>query len=200
MLLTPKLGTHAAWLALALPFAALSWRLHVLSDQAASRVGAELAALAAPLAPSTQPEDEPLELFSDIAFPLEAPVDDGLPAKRAGRHARRSKQVADVRVSAARVLALAERRALPHATPVPANGVRPAGLQLRGVSALGLGVRDGDVLTDAAGTPALSAAAVVGVVVAARTHHASEISGRIFRGAEPYTIVVEQPYQLTPAP
>jgi len=82
---------------------------------------------------------------------------------------------------------------------VPANGQRSVGLLLRGVSALGLGVRDGDVLTDAAGVPATSAAAVIGAVIAARGRHEPEISGRIFRGPEAYAIVVEQPYQLTPS-
>ena len=63
---------------------------------------------------------------------------------------------------AAQVLNLAARRAMPDALPVRANAEHPAGLQLRGVSALGVGLQDGDVLTEAAGQHATSVAAVVG--------------------------------------
>jgi hypothetical protein len=97
-------------------------------------------------------------------------------------------------ISSAQVLALASRRALPNAVPVPASPEHPAGLQLRGVSALGVGLQDGDVLTEAGGQRASSVAAVVGIVLAARARHSPEISGHFFRGNVPYVVRVEQPY------
>jgi S1-C subfamily serine protease len=97
-------------------------------------------------------------------------------------------------ISSAQVLALAERRAMPRAVPVQATADHPAGLRLRGVSALGVGMQDGDVLTEAAGQHAVSVASVVGAVLAARAAHSAQISGRFYRGGVPYTVIVEQPY------
>jgi len=105
-----------------------------------------------------------------------------------------------VRVSASQVLALAARRAMPHAVPVKANASHPAGLLLSGVSALGIGLQDGDVLTEAAGQKATSVATVVGIVIAARGRQAPEISGRFYRGWVPYGLTVEQPYPKAPVP
>jgi len=105
-----------------------------------------------------------------------------------------------IRISAAQVLALAARRAMPSAVFVKATAQRPAGLLLSGVSALGVGMQDGDVLTEAAGQKATSVASVVGVVLAARARQASEISGRFYRGAVPFSLAVEQPYPKAPVP
>jgi hypothetical protein len=105
-----------------------------------------------------------------------------------------------IRVSAAQVLALAARRAMPQAVPVKATAQHPAGLQLRGVSALGVGLQDGDVLTEAAGQKATSVAAVVGIVLAARGRQVPEISGRFYRGGVPFSLSVEQPYPNAPVP
>ncbi|HEY0464180.1 MAG TPA: hypothetical protein VGC79_08230, partial [Polyangiaceae bacterium] len=105
-----------------------------------------------------------------------------------------------VRISSAQVLALAARRAMPNAVFVKANAQRPAGLLLSGVSALGVGLQDGDVLTEAAAQKASSVAVVVGVVLAARARQVSEISGRFYRGATPFSLTVEQPYPKSPVP
>ena len=105
-----------------------------------------------------------------------------------------------VHVSAAQVLALAQRRAMPQAVPVKANAYHPAGLLLRGVSALGIGMQDGDVLTEAAGQKASSVAAVVGVVLAARARLSPQISGRFYRAGVPFSITVDQPYPKNAVP
>ncbi len=81
-----------------------------------------------------------------------------------------------------------------------ANAQHPAGLLLRGVSALGVGLQDGDVLTEAAGQKASSVAVVVGIVLAARARQAKEISGRFYRGSAPFVLTVEQPYPAEPVP
>lgn len=82
----------------------------------------------------------------------------------------------------------------PAGRPVPKTDERPAGLALSGVSALGLGVQDGDVLTSVEGQPALSPGVVIDAVVRARGRRAPTVSGILYRGKERYVLVVEQPY------
>lgn len=97
-------------------------------------------------------------------------------------------------VRAHTVLALAERGAQPGAVFVPARGPRPAGLALHGVSGLGLGLRDGDVLTEVSGRRVSAVGDVVALVIAARGRGASLVVGRVWRGFEPFQLAVEQPY------
>ena len=125
-----------------------------------------------------------------------------LSAKDDKPHARgRSNAVSHgIRISANQVLALAARRAMPQAVPVKASAQHPAGLLLQGVSALGVGLQDGDVLTEAAGQKATSVAAVVGIVLAARGRQVPEISGKFYRGWVPFSLSVEQPYPKAPIP
>jgi hypothetical protein len=99
-----------------------------------------------------------------------------------------------IRVPAATVLRLANRGVRPSGSPVPASGDRPAGLALQGVGALGVGLRDGDVLTQVAGAPASSAGAVIGAVLAARQRRAPAMSGLVYRGSEKIALYVEMPY------
>jgi hypothetical protein len=103
-------------------------------------------------------------------------------------------------VSAETVLRLAEARAMPRAVPAPANGARPAGLRLMGVGALGIGMRDGDVLTEVLGTPVGAVSQVIALVIQARGRHERRISGRFFRGNLAMSVVVEQPYVAAVAP
>ena len=56
-----------------------------------------------------------------------------------------------VRVRAERVLSLANAGVRPRGVPVPASAEHPAGLRLSGVSSLGVGLEDGDVLTRVGG-------------------------------------------------
>jgi len=77
---------------------------------------------------------------------------------------------------------------------VPASGARPAGLRLASVGALGIGMRDGDVLVRVAGVPATSVAAVADLVLRARARGARQISGEFWRDGAAWTLVVEQPY------
>jgi len=145
--------------------------------------------------PGERAESEP-PFGSDLGV-RGAPVD----AKRPRQSPRtRATPAHGIRISAAQVLALAARRAMPHAVFVKANAEHPAGLLLAGVSALGVGLQDGDVLTEAAGQKATSVPVVVGVVLAARSRQASEISGRFYRGGVPFLLTVEQPYPKQPLP
>ena len=128
------------------------------------------------------------------ALALEAKV--SAPAKR-GAKAKATKPngpLPGIRVPKAVVLSLAERRAKPSGKPVPAQGNRPAGIALFGVGALGLGVLDGDVLTEVEGQPARAPGQVIEAIVRARGRRADTISGVLYRGQERFVLIVEQPY------
>ena len=97
-------------------------------------------------------------------------------------------------VPSAAVLRVVGSGLRPHGVPVGADGARPAGILLEGVTALGVGLRDGDVLTRVAGAPARDAGDVIGAVIAARGRLARRISGVFWRDGEPWQLTVEQPY------
>jgi hypothetical protein len=101
-------------------------------------------------------------------------------------------------IPAGAVLRLANAGARPSALPVKPKGGRPAGLALRGVSGLGVGMRDGDVLTRVAGQPVQSVAEVVSIVLVLRSKLAPRIDAVFWRGGAPWTLVVEQPYIADP--
>lgn len=177
------------------------------SAHVAERVGAALvqalSAVASFVATSERKEPEP-EGFDDfsleatqvpvaIALPTEPRAAKGRPAQR-GAKAKGQAQERSLFVSAATVLRLAETRARPRGAPVKADGVRPAGLRLVHVAELGVGLRDGDVLTRAVGQPALSTSAVVRAVLLARAKGARVLEGEFWRGGERWVLRVEQPY------
>jgi hypothetical protein len=184
-------------LGLSLPIVAVRALSGACADNVADRVAAQLSAALRPLSAAFAPATSDYVLTeTELAGDASASRVASGPTKIARAAKRGSKPVTlhAVRVSSAQVLALASRRAVPDAAPVRANADHPAGLLLHGVSGLGIGMQDGDVLTEAAGQRASSVAAVVGVVLAARARHSSEISGRFFRAGVPYLLTVEQPY------
>jgi hypothetical protein len=186
-------------LACALLFAPAGLALHALSCAYAEALGSSVAqglsALLAPVGLALSPPPQG-DVFSDLAAvsTVSSPIPSGATSAHAAKRGHKSGVAHAVHISSAQVLSLASRRAIPAAAPVRANAAHPAGLLLRGVSALGVGLEDGDVLTEAAGQTASSVAAVVGIVLAARARHSSEISGRFFRAGVPYLLTVEQPY------
>lgn len=99
-----------------------------------------------------------------------------------------------IRVNRANVLRLARARAVPSGQFVAAGEGRPAGIRLSGVSGLGIGVRDGDVLTHVSGVPVTDKGQVVNLVLQARARRAAQVTGRFYRGAEPWLLLVEMPY------
>jgi hypothetical protein len=111
---------------------------------------------------------------------------------RAGASAERV--LPSIRVPEGTVLRLANSGRKPTGRPVPAEGRRPAGIQVFGASALGIGVRDGDVLTHVSEVPVSSVGQVVALVIAARGARQKAITGRLWRGELSYLVVVEQPY------
>ncbi|HTQ03809.1 MAG TPA: hypothetical protein VMI54_08120 [Polyangiaceae bacterium] len=175
-------------------FAFGAWASARVADRAGADAAVALSAFAV-LArahelppPDAEPEFIPTD-FQVLAEPAEPPAKNHKAAKKA-----RAAAAPVVFVSQKAVLGLANSGARPHGAFVPANAVRPAGLRLTGVSALGIGLLDGDVLTRAVGQPATATSAVIQAVLAARAHHAAVLEGELWRGAQRFVIRVEQPY------
>jgi hypothetical protein len=125
---------------------------------------------------------------------LSAPSTGKPKSKSARSRAGAVKPGRGVLVGASTVLRLANRGAVPEGHPVNAAGARPAGIELSSVSALGVGVQDGDVLTEVAGQSVRSEGQVVGAVLALRARRAKAISAVFYRGQERWSLVVEMPY------
>ncbi len=106
----------------------------------------------------------------------------------------RVKSTKGVYVSADQVERLSRVTKVPASRFVEPKGERPAGLQVAGVSGLGIGVRDGDVLTRVAGANVKSSAAVISTVLQLRAKRVAAISGEFWRGQERFQIVFQMPY------
>lgn len=200
-----RTSVAVAVLALTLPALAVKTWSSAYADTLGTGIAAWLIAVAPSLpAPTAQDEMNESGDRGDVEPPFEASptvravAGDGKGPRQHARSRPAPKQ--GIRLSSAQVLALASRRAMPSAVFVKASPEHPAGLLLGGVSALGVGLRDGDILTEAAGQKATSVAQVVGLVLAARARQASEISGRFYRGGVPFSLTVEQPYPKEPVP
>ena len=155
----------------------------------------------APLEPAPPLEPPPSLEFQEESLETRAAISAPSAKRRTkGRAAGKAPVAQGVFVSAQTVLALANRRLVPRAVFVPASGARPAGLRLIGVAALGIGMRDGDVLTHVQGAPASSIAAVVDAVVRARAGNARVISGMFWRDGRSLPLAVEQPYVTETGP
>lgn len=123
------------------------------------------------------------------------------PAKGSSKQAKamrstpaKARELAPILVRAGTVLRLANAGRRPSGKSVTAEGRRPAGVQVFGASSLGVGVRDGDVITRVSGVPVTTASQIIALVIAARGARQSAISAQVFRGQRSYTLTVEQPY------
>jgi len=97
-------------------------------------------------------------------------------------------------VSAATVLKLAQSNARPRGSFVGATAQHPAGLRLTGVAALGIGVQDGDILTEALGITPHGPGEIIGAIIEARAKQARFLSGTLWRQGQSFSLTVEQPY------
>jgi hypothetical protein len=189
-----------------------AWGSSQVADRAA-QAGAELLASLAPLVRDRSvPESEEHAAADVIPTGLATPElssGEASPAPRAlaetsaktphGKAPKRGRAVQPAAprvlfVTQDQVLRLASSGARPRGVAVPATAVRPAGLKLSGVAALGIGMNDGDVLTRAVGQPALSSGAVIQAVLSARARRAQVLEGEFWRGNERWLLRVEQPY------
>jgi hypothetical protein len=82
----------------------------------------------------------------------------------------------------------------PSGSGAAATSWRPAGLSLSGASGLGVGLRDGDVVTRVGGTPARSVGAVTGAVSAALDARQPAIVAEVWRGRQRIIVTVELPH------
>ncbi|MBW2453871.1 MAG: hypothetical protein JRI68_05155 [Deltaproteobacteria bacterium] len=188
LLLLPFVAVFVAGRAAVAP---LAMRLALPVDVAADRLAAlPTAREPQPLPPT--PEAESIAQLDDS--PNEASV--APPAAGSIRPAPgpvKPPPAIGILVGRKRVQAAVKAGIRPSGTPVPATPWRPAGLALAGVSALGVGLRDGDVLVRAGGTPARSDGAVIGAVRGALESRARAISGEVWRGERRIVITVELP-------
>lgn len=98
-------------------------------------------------------------------------------------------------VSASTVLQLSKSAARPQGSFVAQTSQHPAGLRLVGVGALGIGVRDGDILIDAMGISPRASGEIIGAIIEARARRVRVLSGTLWRDGQTFRITVEQPYQ-----
>jgi hypothetical protein len=172
-----------------------------LADRWGTTIGREAADAAVHLVP-TPAAPEPLPVDEERA--PEAEPDEsiatspGAKAKAAGKRkggkGAGAPAKVGVYVNAATVMRLAQAQVMPRAVAVGPLGARPAGLRLIGVGGLGIGMRDGDVLTKVLGAPVSASGEVISRVISARARRAREISGEFWRNGQACSIVVEQPY------
>jgi hypothetical protein len=191
-------------LTLLAPFTAVPFAATYLADEQAGQLASGLSAVASAVSMSEVRERvrdadqvalwraQLAGLWDELAM-LEQPSRKEQ-ASEAKRRRRYSSVPAGVFVSADKVLALANWGARPNGIRVSASGPRPAGLMLVGVSGLGVGLRDGDILTHALGRPAVSESSVVGDVIRARGARQRQLSGRIWRDGRSFSLTVAQPY------
>jgi hypothetical protein len=191
---------------LPLPFlvALAAWGSARAAEFGGAALGAGLAAVAAVVGTEQAPFDEEDELDGTVPVSALGAQPAHGDAKTASasvpkRGKARSGQPATVSarsvfVSAEKVLRLSESRVTPKGVRVPASGARPAGLSLTGVAGLGIGLRDGDILTRALGQPALSSSAVIRAILVARAQRVKVLEGEFYRDGERWTLRVEQPY------
>jgi hypothetical protein len=198
------------WPLLPLPLvvALAAWGSARAADAGGAMLGAALSAVAGVVGSEQRPSEEefefegaiPVSILGATGTPGDATTDGIATAKGKKARSNGTAQVPAraVFVSADKVLKLAESRAKPRGVRVPASGERPAGLALKGVEGLGIGLREGDVLTRAVGQPALSSSAVVRAVLVARARRAKVLEGEFYRGRERWALRVEQPYLEDP--
>jgi hypothetical protein len=192
-------GNVKRWALLLLPapflVAFAAWASASVADRAGATAARALAVVAvllrapAPEAPELDENMLPTDVV-EASAPIAAPP---VKAKKRGAKGQLSGPPV-VFIAREAVMNLASTGARPRGVPVPGTALRPAGLKLLGVAGLGVGLRDGDVLTRALGVPALSSSAVIQAVLAARARHAAVLEGEFWRGTERWVIRVEQPY------
>lgn len=186
------------WLLLALPFAVVAAAPRAALDDLAVAAARPLVGAAVELEaalPEPAPPPAPLPP-TEGATAIGALDGEPVPASDERDRAPAPPQPPaphGVMVSRARVLAAADAGMRPSGGSVAATSWRPAGLAMVGVSPIGVGLRDGDVLTRVGGTPATSQGAVIGAVTSALRQKLPAITGEVWRGRQKILVTVELP-------
>ena len=179
---------------LAVPFFVAARAAASLVAPIGARVAGTLSRLVAPL---RTPQVAPAEpSVTELAQPFEPELAFDVatkPKAHVGKAPARAKPSA-LFVSQATVLELAQTSARPRGAFVPQTSEHPAGLRLSGVAGLGIGLADGDILTEALGLTPRGPGEIIGAIIEARARHARFLSGTVWRRGDSFRITVEQPY------
>jgi hypothetical protein len=183
-------------LLLALPFVGIGVAprlligpLATLAARPLARAGAALEAhrsSAAVEPPAPEPDADRSEAAAESMHAAE-------PTSHAPRRADRARGAPSHGLFVARsvVESAIRARRRPSGYAVPADGSHPAGVAVAG----GAGpLRAGDVITEVEGRPVRSVEDVIVAVGGAARAKAKAVSGRFWRGGEPWTITVETPW------
>ncbi|MBI4702924.1 MAG: hypothetical protein HY744_17545 [Deltaproteobacteria bacterium] len=177
-----------------LPFAALALATRCAAVALAERSAGALSQAAAQVAPASRPDPAPAPPARTSG--ATAPSDPEALSETPGRSVSASRAAASpggVLVRARRTQAAIDTGMRPTGSAAPASGPRPAGLVLHGIGVLGVGVRDGDVVTSVGGTPATSEGAIVRAVAGALYAGARGITAELWRGEQRFPLTVEFP-------
>lgn len=186
--------------ALSAPFLLVAKAQSAAADCALNAAVSALLSVTAPLSTAAAPR-EPAGAEAPLTFQAVSEPGGIAAGKAKAGHGARAKNAAKPQalfVSAASVLALSKSAARPRGTFVAQTPQHPAGLELVGVGALGIGVQDGDILIDAMGISPRTSGEIIGAIVEARARRVRALSGTLWRGGQTFSITVEQPY-LDPA-
>lgn len=187
--------------ALSAPFLFVAKAQSAVADCALSAAVSTLLSVTAPLSAAAVPLEPLAGAEAPLPFgPVSEPggIGAGKPKAGSGARAKTAAKPQALFVSAASVLALSKSAARPRGTFVPQTAQHPAGLQLVGIGALGIGVQDGDILIDALGISPRTSGQIIGAIVEARARRVRALSGTLWRAGQTFSITVEQPY-LDPA-
>jgi hypothetical protein len=196
--------------AILLPFVVAMPTGYVLAANCGSQLAAVVAGVVWPFSPPIAGDDVAKLIADEVATPAvqvhDAEDDDDAPTltdnpKSNKRRMRATKdghasssQLPSIHINSDAVLKIANSGRRPTGKPVTADGERPAGVQVFGADSLGVGVRDGDVITRVSGVAVTSVGQVISLVIAARGARQRIISAQVFRGKRSYVLTVEQPY------
>jgi hypothetical protein len=115
----------------------------------------------------------------------EVPAPTPLSSKRGSHPSKRppvSKEfTGSIYVGKDTVLRLSRIGVVPTGQPIAASSNHPGGILLSRVGALGIGLVDGDVLTEVEGRPVRTEGEVVAMVLAARSRHAERMAAVVWR-------------------
>jgi len=152
--------------------------------------------------PEARPSAPPSEALSWLLEPEVAPADEAGPAK-VGKAAPAAPRLGPaptpvVTLNSDVVLRLAEQGAAPRGVARAQAGDLPAGIEILGGGALGIGWFPGDRLIEVDGVPVLDRTQVVRTVVERRARREPIITATVARrtaqGVATYRVLVAQPY------
>lgn len=171
------------------PCLALVFASHALADGLATQAGSALAQAL----PSSKPAPRPAPA-AEAAPPAPAASASSAPSVRSSsKHSTKKPPPKGILVRAALVEKAVRSGQRPSGSPVAAEGARPAGVALSGVSGFGSGLHDGDIVVQVGGLKTPSVELVIVAVAGAVTSGATALSAIVWRDGEELPVTVEIP-------